>query len=202
MKDVALTKSNRNTSAAVETRWCYSALEHPLSTVTRLLHEQIDVSNQLEGLADRLPHDIDQPRCALLSQRVPVLVDMNWKINEDVIFPALLRSSSGAVTAFTHQTAARLRDERLTDQGYALEVSELLACLADDNCTHVLDQEFNAVGYMLRSFFETTRRAASFELEFIVPAAHVHLGVADLAALEQLLESHRPFLPDVGRSLN
>lgn len=143
-------------------------------------------------MADSLPNEIDRMHCAHLSRRVPKLITVNWKINQDVIFPALLRSHDGDVASLSERTARRLTNERLTDQGYALEVSELLAGLAVGRCGH----EMNAVGYLLRSFFEVSRRTAAFELEFIVPAAQRHLKPPDLTALAVLLNDHRTVLPE------
>ena len=162
-----------------------AALEHPLSTVTRLLHEQMDISNRLEIIADGLPHEIDQTSCAAIAERIPNLVFVCWQINRDIVFPALVRG--GARSGLSAGTAKRLRDERLTDQGYLSEVSELLACLAKGGRI----EEANAAGYLLRSFFEISRRAAAFELEYIVPAARRHLSEAELSNLAELLARHR-----------
>jgi len=168
-----------------------SAFEYPLSTVKRLLNEQLEISDRLEHIADGLPHDIDKSACAIVAERLPDLVFVCWQINRDIIFPALLRG--GAKSGLSADTAKRLHDERLTDQGYLSEVSELLACLAHGGQI----EEANAAGYLLRSFFEISRRAAAFELEYVVPAARRHLTDEELSTLADLLAHHRAIVfPD------
>jgi len=182
--DVGIIQANVTPRPIVLTDDC-SALEHPLSTVTRLLHEQLEISNRLETIADGLPHDIDKSTCAVVAERLPNLIFVCWKINRDVIFPTLVRG--GANSGLSADTAKRLHDERLTDQGYLSEVSELLACLAHGGRI----EEANAAGYLLRSYFEISRRAAAFELEYLVPAAHRHLTMDELSSLADLLVRHR-----------
>ncbi len=167
-----------------------SALESPMTTFVRLVNQQIEMSRQLEGIADGLPLDIDTCVCANLSESLPAVFDVCIEIDHKIIFPVL--ETSAVQPTFTRVTADRLRDERLSDQGYAHEISELLACLAEptgiENC--------NAAGYMLRGFFEVSRRSAAFELEFIVPMVRRHLRPSHYEHMAALLERHGMIVSD------
>lgn len=157
------------------------AIESPITTYIRLVQQQTEAADLLEQIADSLPTSIDRPLCYELSAHLPQLLQVCWTIDERVIFPRLLATQS--VSHFTQRSAERLGDERLTDQGYAIEVSELL-----EGYGHAaVVEDANAAGYLLRGFFENMRRSASFRLEFIVPGAQRCLTHNDREHMLQLL---------------
>lgn len=179
-----MTKEDTRSSLEVATAGC-SALENPISTLTRLLHDQIQMSDQLEDIADGLPNSVYKSVCADLTVRLPNLMDLSWTINRDIVYPALLRHAPPS--GLTKETVERLSNERLTDQGYVEDVCDLLACLAAGGQIH----EVNAAGYLLRATFESTRRTAAFELEYVMPAIRRHLTSDDLEPLADILTQHR-----------
>lgn len=161
------------------------AVEQPLVTFVRLVREKVTVCGQLEDIADKLPDQIDLRQCAQLSERLPHLLKVCDGIYEEVVFPLLLQHQSQSY--FSHTTAERLIGERLMDQGYALEVSELLHQLANAQPVPNAD----ACGYLLRGFFEAVRRSSAFDLEYIVPMVQRHLTGRELEALRNMLSQHR-----------
>src|SRR5690606_26280712 len=74
---------------------------------------------------------------------------------ETVLFPRI-RQRSGS--SDQDETLSRLRYEHLEDEGYAEELTEALFKLGSNGPVNV-----EAVGYMLRGFFEGMRRHIAFE---------------------------------------
>ena len=103
------------------------AVENPLTTFTRLLRQQLCICDELEKIADNLPDRFDRKQCAELARTIPETLSLVHLVQDGILFPALLQHSTNH--HFTRQTAQRLSDEHLTDQGYAFEVCELLQCL-------------------------------------------------------------------------
>jgi hypothetical protein len=161
------------------------AVEQPFVTFVRLIREKIDACGQLEQIANSLPNHVDIDQCAKLFEQLPDLLGLCDDINQRVIFPLLLRHQSHSY--FTHSTAERLVDERLMNQVYALEVSELLAQLAKAESI----QNVEASGYLLRSFFETVRRSCAFDLEYIIPMTWRYLTAEEITMLASMLKKQR-----------
>jgi hemerythrin-like domain-containing protein len=78
-----------------------------------------------------------------------------------VIFPIFEARRTGAYAL----SAQRLRAEHVEDQAYAEELTEAL--MAIGHGAQVSNPE--AVGFMLRGFFESTRRHVAFEREHVLP---------------------------------
>lgn len=167
----------------------YPAIEDPLTAFARLVRQQLQAADYLEEIADSLPGAIDKKLCLDLAHHIPCLLEICWTIDESVIFPRLLTDQ--AECGFTLQIAERLSNERLMDQGYAIEVSDLLEGFGHSRPV----RDANASGYLLRSFFESTRRSAAFELEFIVPAAKRCLTQSDREQLSRLLSEESTVVP-------
>jgi len=161
------------------------AVEQPLVTFARLIREKINVCEQLEHIADRLPNQVNVDQCAKLAELLPDMLGLCDDINQRVIFPLLLRHQSQRY--FTHSMAQRLVDERMMDQGYALEVSELLDQLAKAESI----RNAEASGYLLRSFFETVRRSSAFDLEYIVPMTRQYSTERELGTIASMLKRQR-----------
>ena len=75
-------------------------------------------------------------------------------LEEEALFPILLASGRPEL----HQTVARLRQEHLSDSDTAGEVSEAVHALVTGHAIVSPD----ALGYLLRSFFGSMRRTASY----------------------------------------
>lgn len=130
----------------------------------------LDLCDALEVIADSLPHP-DARLCLTTADALEPLVEETHGLEEYALFPVLMASSRLEL----EQTVVRLRQEHISDSGTAGEVSEALHALVAGQSPLSPD----AVGYLLRAFFDSMRR-------------HVH-GEIELLRL---------FLPDAGRTIN
>lgn len=119
------------------------------------------VCDELEEFADALPNRLDTGRCDRLANAlVPLLVECH-DIEErcfQLIDKARMANLSVSIT--------RLRSEHLWDQYFAEDIA---TALGDVRETEPMNNA-EALGFMLRSFFETQRRHIAFEQEHVVPA--------------------------------
>ncbi len=133
-----------------------TVMEHVLEEKTRLC-------DALEEIADSLPDNLDKARCLqIASILVPVMRSTHF-YEEDVIFPAYLSAISGDEAP---SPLKRLRAEHFEDECYADELTEALLSIARGG--DIGNAE--ALGYMLRAFFESVRRHIAFEREHVLPA--------------------------------
>ena len=125
--------------------------------------------DNLENVADELAQEPDRQTCLHIARALPAAVRDAHHFEETQVFP-LLKSTARE----TEETLARLWLEHVADESYADELAEALR-------DHVagrgrLDAE--ALGYMLRGFFEGLRRHLAFELEHVVPVLRQAAKVA------------------------
>lgn len=119
------------------------------------------VCDELEDCADALPNRLDTARCyRIAAQLLPLLKECHrveeqsaQHIRKDML-PALLQSID------------RLRSEHRRDQYFAEDIADALGQVSDSQ--PIRNPE--ALGFMLRSFFEAQRRHIAFEREQIIPA--------------------------------
>ena len=122
---------------------------------------KLDMCAALEDIADSLPANVDALKClSVANALVPLLREIHH-FEESVIFPIFEARRTGAYAL----SAQRLRAEHVEDQAYAEELTEAL--MAIGHGTQVSNPE--AVGFMLRGFFESTRRHVAFEREHVLP---------------------------------
>lgn len=122
--------------------------------------------DRLEVIADNLPHP-DTGLCRTTADALEPLVEDTHDLEEAALFPVLLASGRQELEV----AVARLRQEHLSDSGNAGEVSEALrAILAGQP---ILSPD--AMGYLLRSFFDSMRRHVHGELALL----HLFLPAQD-----------------------
>lgn len=124
----------------------------------RSYQQLLDLCDVLEAIADSLPHP-DAGLCITTADALEPLVKLTHGQEEDVLFPILAASSRPEL----NQTVARLRREHLSDMATAGEVTDALRAVASSSSPLSPD----AVGYLLRSFFDSMRRHVYGELELI-----------------------------------
>jgi hemerythrin-like domain-containing protein len=118
----------------------------------------LDLCDTLEAIADSLPHP-DARLCLVTIDALEPLVEQTHELEEYALFPILI--ASGRLEL--EQTVARLRLEHLSDSSSASEVSEALHALVAGRPMLSPD----AVGYLLRSFFDSMRRHVRGEIELL-----------------------------------
>ncbi len=139
----------------------------------------------LEAIADSLPADVDRRRCREAAQTLRHDLPLHNMDEEHGLFPLLRRhaAQSERITIIT----ARLSSEHATDEGFAEELTEELERLGEGR----LPGNPEALGYMLRGFFENCRRHLHWENEFLLPLARETLTDADLEELFGYMANHR-----------
>jgi hemerythrin-like domain-containing protein len=118
----------------------------------------LELCDVLEIIADSLPQP-DPGLCLATADVVQILIEDTHSLEEDVLFPLLAATARPEV----NQTMARLRQEHRADSVTAEEVSEALRDIATGRSVLSAD----AVGYLLRSFFDSMRRHVYGELEMM-----------------------------------
>lgn len=122
---------------------------------------QLLLCDELESLADSLPSG--HHRCVLLARAMCPLIASTHQIEEELLFVPLSRLTDRVPEM--PATLERLRLEHHADLCFAEELQDAL--LAFGRGEDVTTAE--AVGYMLRGFFQSVRRHVAFEKEILVP---------------------------------
>lgn len=140
-----------------------SALAYPAAKIAamRRAHcEKLKVCGALEEIADGLPDNVDRLMCmSVASTLLPMLRNIH-RFEEDVVFPAYAAATADP------QCVERLKAEHVEDECFADELTEALMTIGHG--ASVKNPE--ALGFMLRGFFETIRRHVAFERDHILPA--------------------------------
>lgn len=118
----------------------------------------LDLCDALEAIADSLPYP-DAHLCLATADALEMLVEETHELEEEVLFPILVASRRPELG----QTMQRLRREHLSDSDTAGEVSETLQSFVAGRSALSPD----AVGYLLRSFFDSMRRHVHGEIELL-----------------------------------
>ncbi len=135
----------------------------PLTLMRRAHRNQLVLCDAIEGIADRLPGNADPIQCLrIASMLVPLLRGIH-RYEEDVIFKSFEELSPDEESSA--RSIQRLRAEHVEDECLADEITEAL--LAIGHGDQIRNPE--ALGYMMRTFFETMRRHIAFEREHILP---------------------------------
>jgi len=135
---------------------------HRLEALEQTYGELLALCDGLETVADSLPHAVTPRMCLTLAASLEPMVARTHRLEEETLFP-LLEASQGRQWG---PTLARLRAEHLADQSATAEVSEALHDLGSGRSALSPD----AMGYLLRSFFDSMRRHVQSEQELIAMA--------------------------------
>ncbi|WIY52376.1 hemerythrin domain-containing protein [Devosia sp. YIM 151766] len=115
--------------------------------------------DMLETIADNLPKPPPPAQCRTLGGELAQALDRTHREEEQVLLPLLAQSGRPEL----RQLAIRLRREHDADSLAALEIGEALLAMSGDDPIPSAE----AKGYMLRSFFESTRRHVHTEQDLI-----------------------------------
>lgn len=119
----------------------------------------LDLCDDLEAVADRLPAAIPPRDCTRLAARLDHLMSHTHAEEERVLMPLLLADGRAEL----RQLANRLRREHQVDAVTMQEVVEALSMLAGARAPEPPE----ATGYLLRAFFESLRRHIHTEKDII-----------------------------------
>lgn len=130
-----------------------------LESCHRIWHQQRQVCDALEMIADSLPDNVDRGLCLQTARMLPTLIAGAHELEETSLFTALESADMGDFDP--QPTLNRLRVEHAGDECFAEELAEVLMSLGRGAPTHSAE----ATGYMLRGFFEALRRHIAIEEE-------------------------------------
>ena len=137
---------------------------------------QLALCDELEAIADSLPVNIVNQDCLFTARSLGRLTRDVHAYEEQTLFPALRRifpesPEFGAAVE-------RLSFEHLTDECYAEEIAEKLFYVGSGG----RDVNMEALGYMLRGFFEALRRHVAFERDHFSSAVQTLQTAAEWRA--------------------
>lgn len=137
-----------------------------LAWLDRAHAEQLALCRELEEIADSLPASINRQKCIYAAKALGPLIKGIHHYEETVLFPQL--QANPDATEALGPTLERLKFEHCEDECFAEELTDALLKLGSGERVNM-----EAVGYMLRGFFEGIRRHIAFERE------HLLSGVTD-----------------------
>lgn len=131
----------------------------PCEGIQRRHEAKLSLCDALERIADTLPGPVDRHLCLTVAAHLVPLVRDAQRYEEEAVFPAF------AIDERRIASVRRLMAEHVEDHTLAEELTENL--LAVGHGARIDNPE--ALGFMLRAFFEAVRRHIAFEREHIVP---------------------------------
>ena len=147
----------------------------------QLVQLGLQLCDQLEVIADRLPKEIDEALRHSTIVQLRTLSTLHLRYESGLLFP-LLRTSM----AYHHdviRTLKRLDDQHFDDEGYAAELADELSHFGECGSAERIDR----LAYMLRGYFESVRRHIAIEADYILPLARRILTATDLKKLNSEL---------------
>lgn len=130
--------------------------------------EKLQLCDALEKIADSLPW-VDRLKCLSTANAIVPLLRSIHQYEERIIFPAYEVAAAGSNANLA--STRRLRAEHVEDECFAGEVTEILLAIGRGETV----KNVEAVGFMLRGFFESVRRHIAFEREHVLPM----IGIVD-----------------------
>lgn len=124
--------------------------------------EQIGLCKTLEMIADALPNNIDPAVCKAAAGTIHRIMTRVVQVEQGALASELAEHGPKRVLDLT-ATVQRLLRENAEDLSYAEELQETLRELSEGHRTVSAD----ALGYMLRGFFESRRRRIALEREIL-----------------------------------
>ncbi|WP_246745832.1 hemerythrin domain-containing protein [Ciceribacter sp. L1K22] len=132
-----------------------------LGWLRRAHQEQLALCRELEEIADSLPANINRQKCIYAAKALGPLIRGVHHFEETTLFPWLSDREYGDLDL--SRTLDRLRFEHCEDECFAEELTDALLHLGAGEAVNM-----EAVGYMLRGFFEGVRRHIAFETEHLL----------------------------------
>lgn len=149
------------------------------------MDQKLALCAALEGIADGLPHSVDRLACLRIAAELVPSLRRIHAYEEEELFPRFV----GDVPARA-ASVSRLCVEHVEDECFADELTEVLLVVGRGGAI----ENPEALGFMLRGFFQAVRRHAAFEAEHVLPLAGE--GVAGLEGwgldLERDADDTRP----------
>lgn len=160
-----------------------AATADPIATLERELDQLTGLCDELERVADELPDNRNPSRIDEIGRKLRDLLRRHHQHAEALLMPRL--ASRALPEDRVEELAQGLRHDNSRDEGYALEVLELLDAMAAGGRPPNKD----TAGYLLRGFFEGLRRHLRCEHALLFPLARKRLTDDDLRQLWDAIAS-------------
>ncbi|MEM6463983.1 MAG: hemerythrin domain-containing protein [Pseudomonadota bacterium] len=134
----------------------------PLIALERAHDALLTLCDMLEQIADSIPTRICHDTCYRLGRDLLPLIRSIHQFEEDILYPLAVQRL-GASKAI-ESTVIRLRYEHCEDECFAEELSDALQEVGSGKDL----KNPEAMGYMLRGFFEVLRRHIAFERDHLL----------------------------------
>ncbi|TPN00024.1 hemerythrin domain-containing protein [Mesorhizobium sp. B2-3-3] len=142
---------------------CLQGGRVPCLDVCRWHDQKLRLCDELEAIADGLPAKVDRLKCLLVANELVPLLRTSHAYEEEYIFPAFARDSGqGASRA---ASVRRLKAEHVEDECSAQDLTDTLLAIGHGGA--IANPE--ALGFMLRGFFDNMRRHVALEREHVLP---------------------------------
>ena len=149
----------------------------PCLDIARVHQGKLHLCAAMEAIADALPSAVDRMECLRIASELVPLLRESHRYEEETIFP-VFEKVQGASHPARAASVRRLQAEHVEDECAAQDLTEVL--LEIGHGAAVDNPE--ALGFMLRAFFETLRRHIAFEREHILPIVTAQKCGTELAA--------------------
>ena len=142
---------------------CLPGQSVPCLDMGRAHDEALLLCDELERIADGLPHKVERTLCLSIARRIVPMLKESHTYEEAVVFPAF--AAAAAQPAVGDASVRRLKAEHVEDECAAQDLADILFAIGHGS---PIDNP-EALGFMLRAFFETMRRHIAFEREHVMP---------------------------------
>ncbi|MEL7166852.1 MAG: hypothetical protein AAGL96_15385 [Pseudomonadota bacterium] len=167
----------------------------PLALVAQHARRVAELCDLLEAIADDLPRQ-PKPIWSEVRRLCGATIQQHYDEVLRALVPVLMRRTRG--DADCEDMLNRMRLDYVDGQVRLPELEELLN---DASRVNGPGLGANALGFALRSFFETIRRQTDWEMDVLLPMARRRLTPSDLAEVKSALDSldtwDAPKLPNV-----
>ena len=135
--------------------------QRSIAWLRRAHEQQLALCDQLEEIADSLPSNVNRQKCIYAAKALEPLIRVVHQYEETILFPWL--ETQIEKEEHLRETLDRLKFEHCEDECFAEELTDALLKLGSGEPSNM-----EAVGYMLRGFFEGLRRHIAFEREHLM----------------------------------
>ena len=135
----------------------------PCLEMGRFHDEKQHLCDDLEQIADSLPHGADRRLCLIVAAKIVPLLKTSHAYEEEKVFPAF--AASTFPSSVGSASVRRLKAEHVEDECAAQDLADVLFPIGHGA---PIDNP-EALGFMLRAFFEAMRRHIAFEREHVMP---------------------------------
>ncbi|AGB44928.1 hypothetical protein Mesau_02506 [Mesorhizobium australicum WSM2073] len=134
----------------------------PCLDVCRWHDQKLRICDELETIADGLPAKVDRLKCLLVANELLPLLRMSHAYEEEYVFPAFASDTTHVASRVA--SVRRLKAEHVEDECSAQDLTDTLLAIGHGGA--VANPE--ALGFMLRGFFDNMRRHVAFEREHVL----------------------------------